>query len=142
MNKTFRTQKTLTFREADPAGIMFFGNVFAFAHDAFEEFIVSTGYTYHEWFGQRDLIIPIRHTEADFKAPFHPGQTYDITVRVASFGETSFKMSYVFSKNDKLHARVTMVHSVLYGKTMQKAPLPPLMKSRLEPYLESQGTSC
>ena len=142
MNKTFRTKKTLTFREADPAGIMFFGNIFAFAHDAFEEFIVAAGYTYKEWFGQRDVIIPIRHTEGDFKAPFRPGETYDITVRVASFGETSFKMGYVFSQNDKVHATVLMVHSVLDGKTMQKQPLPALMKSRLEPYLESQGTSC
>lgn len=142
MNKTFRTKKTLTFREADPAGIMFFGNIFAFAHDAFEEFIVEAGYTYKEWFGQRDVIIPIRHTEGDFKAPFRPGETYDVTVRVASFGETSFKMGYVFSQNDKVHATVSMVHSVLDGKTMQKHPLPALMKSRLEPYLESQGTSC
>lgn len=60
MNKVFRTKKTLTFREADPAGIMFFGNVFAIAHDAFEEFIVAAGYTYQEWFGQTDYLIPIR----------------------------------------------------------------------------------
>lgn len=142
MNKVFRTQKTLTFKEADPAGIMFFGNIFGFAHDAFEPFIVEAGYTYQEWFGQRDVIIPIRHTEADFKSPFRPGQTYDIAVTVASFGETSFKMRYVFTQKEKLHGTVTMVHSVLDGKTHQKLALPALMKSRLEPYLESQGASC
>jgi acyl-CoA thioester hydrolase/1,4-dihydroxy-2-naphthoyl-CoA hydrolase len=142
MNKVFHTQKTLTFREADPAGIMFFGNIFAFAHDAFEEFIVAAGYTYKEWFGQREVIIPIRHTDGDFKAPFFPGETYNVAVKVASFGETSFKMHYVFSRKDKVHATVTMVHSVLDGKTMQKIALPTLMKSRLEPYLESQGAGC
>lgn len=139
MNKVFRTKKTLTFKEADPAGIMFFGNIFGFAHDAFEQFIVEAGYTYHGWFGQRDVIIPIRHTEADFKSPFWPGQTYDITVTVASFGETSFKMHYLFTQNEKLHADVTMVHSVLDGKTHQKMTLPNEMKSRLEPYLEEQN---
>ncbi|KHD89702.1 MAG: thioesterase [Bdellovibrio sp. ArHS] len=137
MNKIFHTKKTLTFKEADPAGIMFFGNIFGFAHDAFEEFIQAAGYTYQGWFGQRDLIIPIRHTESDFLSPFFPGQTYDIAVTVASFGETSFKMKYVFSQNGKKNAVVQMVHSVVDGKTKQKAPLTVEMKSRLEPYLEA-----
>lgn len=142
MNKVFRTKKTITFRDADPAGIMFFGNIFGIAHDAFEEFIVDAGYTWNEYFGTRDVVIPLRHTEANYLAPFVPGVTYDINITVASFGETSFKMKYTFTKGDKVHALVTMVHSVLDGKTKQKAALPPLMKSRLEPYLESTGQGC
>ncbi|WP_415062257.1 acyl-CoA thioesterase [Bdellovibrio sp.] len=142
MNQVFRTQKTLKFREADPAGIMFFGNIFAFAHDAFEEFIVTTGYTYEEWFGQKDVIIPIRQTESNFLSPFYPGQTYDVAVTIASFGETSFKMKYVFSQKDKTHAIVTMVHAVVDSKTMQKSSLPFTLKSRLEPFLESTGQGC
>ncbi|WP_347356140.1 acyl-CoA thioesterase [Bdellovibrio sp.] len=142
MNKVFHTKKTITFREADPAGIMFFGNIFGLAHDAFEQFIIEAGYTWNEWFGSRELIIPLRHTEANYLAPFVPGETYDIQVCVASFGETSFKMKYVFSRNDKTNAVVTMVHAVLDGKTKQKTALPTLMKSRLEPYLESTGQGC
>ncbi|MEN0058787.1 MAG: hypothetical protein AAGB31_08125 [Bdellovibrio sp.] len=66
MNQIFRTKKTLTFKEADPAGIMFFGNIFGFAHDAFEEFIVAAGYSHREWFKQKDFLIPIRHTASDY----------------------------------------------------------------------------
>lgn len=141
MNQIFHTKKTLTFKEADPAGIMFFGNIFGFAHDAFEEFIVSAGYTYQEWFGQRDLIIPIRHTDSNYLAPLKPGETYKIEVTVARIGETSFQMKYVFTQNERSHAVVTMVHSVVDKKTMQKAALPSLLKARLEPFLEthSQG---
>lgn len=141
MNQIFHTKKTLTFKEADPAGIMFFGNIFGFAHDAFEEFIVSAGYTYQEWFGQRDVIIPIRHTDSNYLAPLKPGETYKIDVTVARIGETSFQMKYVFTQNERSHAVVTMVHSVVDKKTMQKAALPSLLKARLEPFLEthSQG---
>lgn len=136
MNSIFRTQRTITFREGDPARIMFFGNIFGFAHDAFEQFIVAAGYTWKEWFHNPDFIIPIRHTEADFLAPFMPGETYDIAVSVASFGETSFKMKYIFSQNNRTHSAVTMVHSVLDSKTKAKTALPFTMKSRLEKYLE------
>ncbi|MGZ3769220.1 MAG: acyl-CoA thioesterase [Bdellovibrio sp.] len=147
MNQIFRTKKTLKFRESDPAGIMFFGNIYGFAHDAFEEFIVSAGYKYEEWFKEKEYIIPIRHSEADFLAPLIPGKTYDISVTVESFGETSFKMKYVFSSSDagkeKGHVIVRMVHSFVLVKTMQKAPIPEIVKTRLQPYLESvnQGTN-
>ena len=136
MNQIFRTQKTITFRESDPVGIMFFGNIFGFAHDAFEQFIVVAGYTYAEWFEQRQILMPIRHTDAEFFAPFRPGHTYDIAVTVGSFGQNSFKMKYVFSEKNKSHAVVTMVHTVVDAATMQKTPLSALMKSRLSPYLE------
>ena len=137
MTRVFQTSKTLTFRECDPAGIMFFGNIFGVAHDAFEEFIVEAGYTYNEWFKQKDHIIPIRHTEADFLAPFRAGETYDIQVTVASFGETSFKMKYHFFQKGKSHAVVHMVHAVLEYPSFKKSALPSVMKTRLESFLES-----
>lgn len=139
MNQVFHTKKTLTFREADPVGIMFFGNIFAFAHDAFEEFIVAAGYTYEEWFGQQEQIIPIRHTDANYLAPFHPGKTYDIAVTVGKIGETSFQMKYTFSKDGKDHAVVTMTHAVADKLTMKKAKVPDLVRTRLQPYLEVPG---
>lgn len=141
MNQVFKTKKTLTFREADPARIMFFGNIFGFAHDAFEQFILEAGYTWKEYFQDPNFAIPLRHTEANYLAPFFPGETYDIAVTVASFGETSFKMKYVFGQNGKTHAVVTMVHSVLDMKTKQKAAIPATMKTRLEKYLEAAGAN-
>lgn len=138
-NQIFKTHKKVTFKESDAAGIMFFGNIFGFAHDAFEEFIVAAGYTWKEWFHNPDFMIPIRHTDADYTAPFRPGETYDIVVSVASFGETSFKMKYVFSHQNRTHAVVTMVHSVLDSKTKSKAALPFTMKTRLEKYLEGSS---
>ena len=137
MSLKFKTQIRIKFREADPAQIMYFGNIFSLAHDAFEEFIVAAGYTYREWFSPNEHIIPIRHVEGDYKAPFIPGQTYDVTVTVESLGTTSFKMKYLFEQNGRLHATVRMVHSVLNPKTKDKMPLPEIMKQRLTPYLEA-----
>ncbi len=141
MKQIFRTQKTLTFKEADPAGIMFFGNIFGIAHDAFEEFIVAAGYTYTEWFGPKEYIIPIRHTDANYFSPFFPGKTYQIDITVGKIGESSFQMKYLFSHNGKKNAVVTMVHTVANKTTMQKMALPELIRTRLIPYLETPETS-
>lgn len=135
MSLKFQTQFRLKFRDADPAQIMYFANIFSLAHDAFEEFIVKAGYRYEEWFSKADHLIPIRHTEADFKAPLVPGCLYTIVVQVEKLGVTSFKMRYTFEKDGVIHARVHMVHAVLNPTTKEKLPLPPIMIQRLSPYI-------
>lgn len=137
MSLKFKTQIRIKFREGDPAQIMYFANVFNLAHDVFEEFIVAAGYSYKEWFSPDEHIIPIRHAEADYKAPFFPGQTYEVTVTVESLSNTSFKMKYQFEKNGTLHASVRMVHAVLNPNSKEKMPLPEVMKNRLGPYVEA-----
>lgn len=137
MAKQFKTTLKVTFRQADLAGIMFFGNVFGLAHDAFEEFIVKTGFQWKEWFNTPEYIIPIRHTEADYEAPFIPGESYDVAVSVKALGNTSFTIQYAFSAGEKIHARVQMVHVVMDAKTKKPVPIPGLIRERLSPYLET-----
>jgi acyl-CoA thioesterase FadM len=134
-HQTFKTKTTIKFHQSDAAGVMFFGNVFSLAHEAFEEFIVASGYQWEEWFGAKEYIVPIRHTEADYRAPFRPGKTYDISVNVDALGESSFKMRYEFSEKQVVHAVVGMVHVVASSSTWKKMKLPSLMKARLQPYL-------
>lgn len=135
MNTIFKTTKRVTFREADPAQIMFFGNIYGFAHDAFEEFIVHAGFTWEEWFRTRDFMVPIRHSEAEYLSPFFPGKSYDIHVTVEKLGTTSFSMNYLFTHGAKTHAIVRMTHVVLDQKTKEKMPIPELFLNRLKPFL-------
>lgn len=128
----FTKEITIKFRDADPIGILFFGNIFGLAHDAFEDFLPSAGFTWREWFQTKDYLVPIRHTEANFLAPFVPGDSYKIHVGVDSLSNTAFKMKYLFKRGDKLHAEVLMVHAFLDAKTHQKIPLPEAIRSRLE----------
>lgn len=134
MQRVFKTKTSIKFRQADPAQIMFFGNLFALAHDAFEELILDVGYSWEEWFKSNSYMIPIRHSEADFLAPLIPGKTYEIEAKVESFGHSSFVMIYSFKSDDRLHAQVKMVHAVLDIKTKEKIPLPEDLKQKLGKY--------
>ena len=136
MTKVFKTNVTATFREADPAQIMFFGNIFGWAHDTFEKWIIEAGYQWKDWFKNTEYMIPIRHTHADFSKPFYPGETYQIEARVKAFGSTSFTMKYVFLSPAGQHAVVEMVHVVLDGKTHKPIPVPEPIRKKFLPYLE------
>ncbi len=136
MGQKYKTQIRIHFRDADPAQIMYFGNLPSLAHDIFEEFIVATGYTWKEWFKGSTEMIPIRHLEVDYLAPFIPGETYEVEAHVENLGSTSFKMKYRFFKNELTCANLTMVHAVLDTKTKQKKELPETMRTRLERYAQ------
>lgn len=128
----FSKEIIIRFREADPAGILWFGNIMALAHDAFEDFIVFAGFQWQEWFKTTEYLIPIRHADIDFLAPFIPGETYQISAAVESFSDSSFKMKYVFKKAAKVHAQIEMVHTFLDAKSMKKINIPIGIKLKLE----------
>lgn len=134
MQRDFKTKTTIRFRQADPAQIMFFGNAFLLVHDAFEEFIQDIGYSWDDWFNSKKYMIPIRHTEADYLAPLLPGKSYDISVHVESFGQSSFVMVYTIGTAEKAHINIKMVHSVLDMKSKEKIKLPDEMKLKLGKY--------
>lgn len=136
MSEIFKNQIQIKFHEADPAGIMYFANIFTLAHDTFELFIQKAGYSWAEWFKENRYIIPIRHAECDYLRPFRAGDVYNVNVVVSEFSTSSFKMQYTFTQNQNDHAIVRMVHTCLDGKTFKKIDLPSEVKQKLSPYLK------
>ena len=136
MSKTFNHQVSIKFHLADPAGIVYFAHVFSLAHDCYEQFVQAAGYTWNQYFLSSQHIFPIRHADCDYHKAFFAGQTYDVGVSVAVFSKTSFKMKYVFSKDQQSHATVQIVHVCLDAKTHVKIDLPSDFKEKFAPYLQ------
>ena len=138
MTSHFKKKIQLRFREADPAGILYFGNVFSLAHDCFEDFIQAAGFTWSEWFETKEFLIPIRHAECNFLKPFLPGRRYQITVSVSKLGNSSFQMKYLFSQDQVVHADVRMTHVFLTAKGHGKISVPPHVVERLKVYFNEE----
>lgn len=132
-------QRTMTFREADPAQIMFFGQIFGWAHDTFELFIKEAGFKFDEYFSTKDYFIPIRHTSADFMAPLFPGRTYDIEACVKKISDSSLTMAYTFSDDKNVCAKVIMIHTFADPKTKEKTSIPDKYRERFSAYLSTTG---
>lgn len=138
--KTFVTEVKIRFRDADPAGIMFFGNILGLSHDLFEEFLEHNGIPWKEWFKSTDWACPIRHSEVDYLSPFFPGTTVSVTVTVARLGQSSFTMSYVYQnlQSHKVHAKAKITHSFakIHGNKLEKEPIPTKYRLLLERFLK------
>lgn len=134
----FKTKFQLSFRLADPARIMFFGNILDITHDTFEEFIQSAGFTWKDWFQHgKEHACPIRHIDVNFLSPFLPGEFYDVEISIQRLGQSSFTIKHHFSKDGKENAIVIVTHAFTNRNNgFKKMDMPEDIRQKLAVYLE------
>jgi acyl-CoA thioester hydrolase/1,4-dihydroxy-2-naphthoyl-CoA hydrolase len=124
----------LRFRDADPAGIIFFGNVYKIAHDTYEDFIGYLGFEWDEWFQNPDWAVPIRHSSCEHLVPLKPAHTYDVEVWVDRISKSSFTVKYVFVAEGITYCEVSLVHTFYNKRARTKMSIPSEVLDRLEAY--------
>jgi acyl-CoA thioesterase FadM len=130
----FLSTARITFDESDPAGILFYGNVFPLAHRAFEEMIESSGIPWPDWFSSDRWAVPITRASAEFSAPLSAGRTARIEVMVTEMRESACAVETIFILDGATCARVETVHVFVDRGTGEKMPIPAALREKLEPF--------
>ena len=114
---------TINFHQADPAGVLFFGNIFPLAHDAYESFITGLG-TERNYFNDNEYAIPILHAEADYYSVIQPGDKLTVSIKATTVKSSSFELAYEFMDDEKnIKAKVKTVHVLVRKKDFRKTEL-------------------
>lgn len=92
MSFTFTTP--VRFQDVDGAGVLFFGRIYDYLHLAYEEFWVSGGVDRAYFFTGAPWVVPIVHSEADYKVPIRHGDTITVEIDVVKVGKASFELRY------------------------------------------------
>lgn len=127
----FRERIQISFRLADPAGILFFGNFFDLAHDILERFLQHRGITWAEWFNHPTLAFPIRHAESDFHAPLKAGESYDVEASVVETSSSSVTFQVSFLSDGIPRAQTRIVSVCIRRNSGEKERLPSELVARL-----------
>ena len=128
----YRYSCLVPFHLCDPAGVLFFGNVFSLVHQAFEHFIIHhLEYPWTYWFQNPDWFVPVRHTEAQYLHSLYAGQECQIEQSITSISTSSFTSSFDLHQN-KLCCKVKTVHVFCNSSTKQKMPIPPFILDRIQ----------
>lgn len=120
------------FRDGDPVGILFFARAYEIAHDAYEDFVRSLGFTYREWFENETWGVPIRKSECEHLRPIRPGDEIAVAVKIDSLGESSFTAAYEISVAGQPASVVKLTHVFMDVKTKKKTAIPSDVRRRLE----------
>ena len=124
---SFEHAMQVRFQDVDAAGVLFFGRVYDYSHVAYEEFWASLGVDRAWVFSKAEFLIPIAHSEADYRKPIRHGERITIRLVVARLGRASFSLAYRIAGPggvDDVRAEVRTVHAFVAKDTMKPIPIP------------------
>jgi acyl-CoA thioesterase FadM len=111
---SFAFTTNVRFQDIDPAGVLFFGRIYDYLHLAYEEFWVSAGVDRAWFFAGAPFLVPIAHSEADYKAPIRHGEAVTVAIDVTKVGRASFALRYAVTGpggSGDLRVRARTVHA-------------------------------
>ena len=115
------------FQDIDPAGVLFFGRIYDYCHQAYEEFWAAQGIDRTWIFAGADFLIPIARSEADYRAPIRHGERIGVRIDVTHVGRASFHLAYRVTGprgDGDLRATARTVHAFVGRDTMKPIPIP------------------
>jgi 1,4-dihydroxy-2-naphthoyl-CoA hydrolase len=115
------------FQDVDAAGVLFFGRIYDYCHQAYEELWAEAGQDRAWIFSKADFLIPIVHSEADYRSTIHHGEKIAVRVDVTHVGRASFRLAYQVTGpggEDDVRATAKTVHAFIARETMRPIPIP------------------
>ncbi len=91
----FVYNRVIRFTETDAAGVVYFANVLALCHEAYEASLAEAGVNLRQFFsGGGEVAVPIAHAAVDFFKPLHCGDAIAITLTPRQLSPQSFEIAY------------------------------------------------
>lgn len=124
---SFTYNRTIRFQDTDAAGVVYFANVLAICHEAYEESLRIAGINLKTFFSNSSTAIPIIHTSVDFFAPMFCGDELLINLTPQQISDTKFEIVYKIvadSSSQQILAKAITRHVCINPITRTRAPFP------------------
>lgn len=112
--------RTVQFRDTDAAGVVYFANVLAMCHEAYEASLATAGIDLKDFFSGKSIAVPIVHASVDFMQPMRCGDRLHISLSVTVQSDSRFQIEYsicpeglsepVLSRAKTIHVCIDPVH--------------------------------
>ncbi len=132
LTAAYRHQTTVRLAHTDAAGLLFFPNQFLLAHEAYEEWLRSAGFSIAQVLREGAVLIPIVHCEADFLIPLQVGDSLVVEMRCEARGTNSFTLGYTLHRGKEIVGSVKTVHVCMARASMGKIPPPSALADALD----------
>lgn len=135
MTKTYHKEIIVPLQDIDAAGVLFFANLFRYAHETYECFMTAIDFPLSRYISEGRVLIPVVHTEADYKKPIIHGSKLRVELRIEKLGEHSFTLSYqCIGEENVLYARVRTIHVLVDAASHRPIELPDNFVKALQEY--------
>jgi len=97
---SFTYSRIVYFQDTDAAGVVYFANVLAICHEAYEASLTASGINLKAFFSNATVAIPIVHASVDFYRPMFCGDKLLIQLNPQQLTEDKFEISYEIFINE------------------------------------------
>ena len=120
------------FQDVDAGGVLFFGRIYDYCHQAYEEFWGSEGIDRAHFFAGAKYLVPIAHSEADYRRPIRHGDRIEVRIDVTRVGRASFTLRYhVTGVEGYVRVEASTVHAFVDRQAMRPIPIPESLRGIL-----------
>ncbi|MBW4509328.1 MAG: acyl-CoA thioesterase [Scytonematopsis contorta HA4267-MV1] len=129
---TFTYHRTVRFQDTDAAGVVYFANILAICHEAYEESIASVGINLKEFFTHPPIAFPIIHANVDFFRPISCGDKLVVSLIPYKQGVDKFEIAYEILVDLFVVAKAQTRHVCIDTSTRNKREFPDEISEWLE----------
>lgn len=121
----FTYARKIRFQDTDAAGVVYFANVLAMCHEAYEESLATSGINLKSFFSNSTSAIPIVHADVDFFRPLFCGEQISVHLKT-KYLDDRFEVIYevVALETNKLVAKATTTHVCIDPTSRKRKDLP------------------
>lgn len=134
----FEQALRVPFSACDPAGIMFFPQVFLLFQNHVEDWITDVlGVSYADLLGPRRVGLPSVRWETDFRAISRMGDVIVIRLYVERLGEKSLTLRFAIAGDDGVRVEARQVIVCTSLETHRSMPFPDDLRAAITRFQES-----
>lgn len=124
----FTYTRTVRFQDTDAAGVVYFANVLAMCHEAYEDSLATSGINLKEFFSNPDVAIPIVHATVDFFRPMFCGDRVIVHLIPKYLSSDKFEITYeIVAAAGQLVAKAITRHVCINAISRTRQELPDVM---------------
>lgn len=122
----FNYSRTVRFQDTDAAGVVYFANVLAMCHEAYEASLAASGINLKAFFSNQKVALPILNASVDFRRPMFCGDNLIIELTPHKLSDNEFEIAYqifVADAKDKPAAKAITRHVCINPESRKRQML-------------------
>ena len=130
----YTTRISIAFGDTDPAGLVYYPNIFHYCHLAMERFVAELfGVAYSQLIAEDRIGFPTVKVSAEFFVPIVYGDDIDVEVEVLKIGNSSLDLGYSIKRasDQTVCARIEQTHVTMNLDQKKSLTLPPHLRDAL-----------
>ncbi|MEH2137412.1 acyl-CoA thioesterase [Nostoc sp.] len=120
----FTYNRTVRFQDTDAAGVVYFANVLAICHEAYEESLEASSINLKDFFTNPSVGFPIVHASVDFLRPMFVGDKLLISLIPQKIGVEKFEITYEITVGEVVVTKAITRHVCIDVSSRNKRELP------------------